>query len=391
MPKCLGEAPDTDSPWSVLSSLVWKPQVAVVGDILRDHVVHLPQYSYEGDEYGDTELDFSVVWDGDFPIDKPATFRGEGRDGAEELAFWGRVGRSWGQILLGDPLLEFPKFPIAAPQQCPLCPQLSCISAGHRDPAVASASKLTPASTVAGVYRSTGASFGPTVRPPRPTGCTQARRAHAAATPALPRLAFSTFHLPGTWDSWLTLSPPILLCRSTHSWGQRREAPGSLSWARTWDSPTERWAYGWLVCVATPLPPSTSALRGECGCVGAQVSAPRLALTFSDPPPRIVCEMEESLVPSPPPGPVELCVGDCSTDFRTQSEQLYSFVVCKLPAPSHTHSFWVGVALPALGCFLPPLRATSLTDPNIQPCESQSGPSFWGHTSHHLWKLSRCR
>lgn len=32
-------------------------------------------YSYEGDEHGDTELDFSVVWDGDFPIDKPPSFR----------------------------------------------------------------------------------------------------------------------------------------------------------------------------------------------------------------------------------------------------------------------------------------------------------------------------
>lgn len=49
--------------------------------------------------------------------------------------------------------------------------------------------------------------------------------------------------------------------------------------------------------------------------------------------------MEESLVPSPPPGPVELCVGDCSADFRTQSEQLYSFVVRELPASSHAHSF----------------------------------------------------
>lgn len=49
--------------------------------------------------------------------------------------------------------------------------------------------------------------------------------------------------------------------------------------------------------------------------------------------------MEESLVPSPPPGPVELCVGDCSADFRTQSEQLYSFVVRELPASSHAHPF----------------------------------------------------
>lgn len=88
----------------MLSSLVWKPQVAVAGDLLRAHVVPVLQYSYEGDEYGDTELDFSVVWDGDFPIDKPATFRGEGRDGAEELASWDRVGMSWGQGQPGAPL-----------------------------------------------------------------------------------------------------------------------------------------------------------------------------------------------------------------------------------------------------------------------------------------------
>ncbi|XP_053329094.1 plexin-A3, partial [Spea bombifrons] len=41
---------------------------------------------------------------------------------------------------------------------------------------------------------------------------------------------------------------------------------------------------------------------------------------------RIVCEMEESLVPNPAPGVVELCVGDCSAEYRTQSEQLYTFV-----------------------------------------------------------------
>ncbi|XP_043936201.1 plexin-A3 [Protopterus annectens] len=42
---------------------------------------------------------------------------------------------------------------------------------------------------------------------------------------------------------------------------------------------------------------------------------------------RIVCEMTESLVQNPAPGSVELCVGDCSTDFRTHSEQMYTFVV----------------------------------------------------------------
>uniref|UniRef100_A0A673MFB5 Plexin A3 n=1 Tax=Sinocyclocheilus rhinocerous TaxID=307959 RepID=A0A673MFB5_9TELE len=41
---------------------------------------------------------------------------------------------------------------------------------------------------------------------------------------------------------------------------------------------------------------------------------------------RIVCDMEESLMSSPPGGPVELCIGDCSAEYRTQSSQTYSFV-----------------------------------------------------------------
>lgn len=108
-----------------------------------------PQYSYEGDEYGDTELDFSVVWDGDFPIDKPATFRGEGQGGAE----------------LGPG-------PVGPSVSTAFCPQLCYTSAGPSGPAAASALRLTPASTVAGVSQSTGASCGPTAQPPRPTGCT---------------------------------------------------------------------------------------------------------------------------------------------------------------------------------------------------------------------------
>lgn len=76
--------------------------------------------------------------------------------------------------------------------------------------------------------------------------------------------------------------------------------------------------------------------------------------------------MEESLVPSPPPGPAELCVGDCSADFRTQSEQLYSFVVCGLPVPFPSQAFsllylrecgvangWGWLLPPLKGCFFP--------------------------------------
>lgn len=36
-----------------------------------------PQYWYEGNEMGDLPVDFSIVWDGDFPIDKPSSMRGK--------------------------------------------------------------------------------------------------------------------------------------------------------------------------------------------------------------------------------------------------------------------------------------------------------------------------
>lgn len=34
------------------------------------------QYWYDGDETGDLPVDFSIVWDGDFFIDKPPTMKG---------------------------------------------------------------------------------------------------------------------------------------------------------------------------------------------------------------------------------------------------------------------------------------------------------------------------
>lgn len=71
--------------------------------------------------------------------------------------------------------------------------------------------------------------------------------------------------------------------------------------------------------------------------------------------------MEESLVPSPPHDPVELCVGDCLADFCTQSEQLYSFMVYDLPVSSPTQVLYLlylgecGVAI-GWGWLLPPLK-----------------------------------
>lgn len=51
-------------------------------------------------------------------------------------------------------------------------------------------------------------------------------------------------------------------------------------------------------------------------------------------------------MPSPPPGPAELCVGDCSADFRTQSQQLYSFVVRGLTTYSFSFPIWGNVQWP---------------------------------------------
>lgn len=45
---------------------------------------------------------------------------------------------------------------------------------------------------------------------------------------------------------------------------------------------------------------------------------------------RIVCDMAEALLPHSPGGPVELCIGVCSADFRTLSTQTYSFVVSRI-------------------------------------------------------------
>ncbi|XP_031698178.1 plexin A3-like, partial [Anarrhichthys ocellatus] len=41
---------------------------------------------------------------------------------------------------------------------------------------------------------------------------------------------------------------------------------------------------------------------------------------------RIVCDMAEALLPHSPGGPVELCIGVCSSEYRTLSTQTYSFV-----------------------------------------------------------------
>ncbi|XP_044090814.1 plexin-A3 isoform X3 [Neovison vison] len=185
-------------------------------------------YSYDGDEYGDTELDFSVVWDGDFPIDKPATFRA--------LLY-----KCWAQR-----------------PSCGLClkadPRFNC------------------------------------------GWCISEHRCQLRA------------HCPAPKTNWMHPSQKGTRCSHPR-----------IAQIHPLMGPKEGGTRVTIVGENLGLSYREVGLRVagvRCNSIPSEyISAER-----------IVCEMEESLVPSPPPGPAELCVGDCSADFRTQSEQLYSFV-----------------------------------------------------------------
>ncbi|XP_004780793.1 plexin-A3 isoform X1 [Mustela putorius furo] len=185
-------------------------------------------YSYDGDEYGDTELDFSVVWDGDFPIDKPATFRA--------LLY-----KCWAQR-----------------PSCGLClkadPRFNC------------------------------------------GWCISEHRCQLRA------------HCPAPKTNWMHPSQKGTRCSHPR-----------IAQIHPLMGPKEGGTRVTIVGENLGLSYREVSLRVagvRCNSIPSEyISAER-----------IVCEMEESLVPSPPPGPAELCVGDCSADFRTQSEQLYSFV-----------------------------------------------------------------
>uniref|UniRef100_G3TZM2 Plexin-A3 n=1 Tax=Loxodonta africana TaxID=9785 RepID=G3TZM2_LOXAF len=185
-------------------------------------------YSYEGEEYGDTEFDFSVVWDGDFPIDKPPSFR------ALLYKCWAQR-PSCGLCLKADPRFN-----------CGWCiSEHKCQLRAH-----------CPAPQTNWMHPSQKSS----------------RCSHPRITQVHPLMG------PKEGGTWVTIVGENLGLTS-------RELGLRVAGVR---------------CNAIP----TEYISAE----------------------RIVCEMEESLVPSPPPGPVELCVGDCSADFQTQSDQLYTFV-----------------------------------------------------------------
>nr|XP_054328262.1 plexin-A3 isoform X2 [Pongo pygmaeus] len=193
-------------------------------------------YSYEGDEHGDTELDFSVVWDGDFPIDKPPSFRA--------LLY-----KCWAQR-----------------PSCGLClkadPRFNC------------------------------------------GWCISEHRCQLRT------------HCPAPKTNWMHLSQKGTRCSHPR-----------ITQIHPLVGPKEG---GTRVTIVGE---NLGLLSREVGLRVAGVRCNSIPAEYISAE-RIVCEMEESLVPSPLPGPVELCVGDCSADFRTQSEQLYSFVVrgCR-PSP----------------------------------------------------------
>uniref|UniRef100_A0A8C7EXS6 Plexin A3 n=1 Tax=Neovison vison TaxID=452646 RepID=A0A8C7EXS6_NEOVI len=189
----------------------------------------LSQYSYDGDEYGDTELDFSVVWDGDFPIDKPYPL-------PTALLY-----KCWAQR-----------------PSCGLClkadPRFNC------------------------------------------GWCISEHRCQLRA------------HCPAPKTNWMHPSQKGTRCSHPR-----------IAQIHPLMGPKEGGTRVTIVGENLGLSYREVGLRVagvRCNSIPSEyISAER-----------IVCEMEESLVPSPPPGPAELCVGDCSADFRTQSEQLYSFV-----------------------------------------------------------------
>uniref|UniRef100_A0A3B5AQ86 Plexin A3 n=1 Tax=Stegastes partitus TaxID=144197 RepID=A0A3B5AQ86_9TELE len=172
-------------------------------------------YWYEGDEAGDLPVDFSIVWDGDFFIDKPASMKA--------LLYKCEAQRSsCGQCLKAPPTFE-------------------C------------------------------------------GWCTESRR------------CLLRQHCPSPEQNWMHHGRHNLRCshpRITRVGIEPATCCCSLLWLnRRLISGGRR-----------PLQPRPVAVH------------------------QIVCDMAEALLPHSPGGPVELCIGVCSAEYRTLSTQTYSFV-----------------------------------------------------------------
>ncbi|XP_078520777.1 plexin-A3 [Lissotriton helveticus] len=185
-------------------------------------------YVYEGDESGDISVDFSIVWDGDFYIDKPANFRAL-------LYKCPAQRKSCGLCLKADPRFDcgwcVTEGRCLLQQDCPT-PKANWMQLSKRN-----------------------------------TRCSNPRVAQIRPLTG-----------PKEGGTRVTITGENLGLRYNEVWVQ----------------------VAGVQCTSLP---------------SEYISAER-----------IVCRMDESLVPNPAPGPVELCVADCSADYRTQSEQIYTFV-----------------------------------------------------------------
>lgn len=111
---------------------------------------------------------------------------------------------------------------------------------------------------------------------------------------------------------------------------------------------------------------------------------------------RIVCDMAEALLPHSPGGPVELCIGVCSAEFRTLSSQTYSFVV------SENHSELILVCnfndsqlVWNVFTFSCPFLLSSV-ESQLQSCSPRERTCFWWYkTDNHrstpgCWQHRQC-
>uniref|UniRef100_UPI00398EBA51 LOW QUALITY PROTEIN: plexin A3-like n=1 Tax=Pristiophorus japonicus TaxID=55135 RepID=UPI00398EBA51 len=187
------------------------------------------QYSYDGDDIGDLAVDFSIVWDGEFIIDKPVSVKA--------LLYNCSVQReSCGLCLKAEPRFE-----------CGWCvPERRCRLLQHC--AAPNFNWMAPG--------------GRNIR------CTHPRV-----------VKFHPMTGPKEGGTRVTIHGDNL---GLHF----REI-----------------AYGVRIAGVKCSPISSEYISAE----------------------RIVCEMDDTFS-SHPSGPVELCVGDCSPNYRTKSQQVYTFV-----------------------------------------------------------------
>ncbi|MBN3323605.1 PLXA3 protein, partial [Atractosteus spatula] len=247
-------------------------------------------YWYEGDELGDLPVDFSVVWDGDFFIDKPASMK-EQRPVTLFTTGWETLTLEREAEINSHPLLCLL---LCVADRASLCGgRVISPPGGDHELTVGSSSLL---------YK-----------------CPAQRESCGLCLKAEPSFECG----------WCTAEKQCLLrqdCQAPeHNWLH----PGRRNVRCSHPRITKIWP------LTGPKEGGTRVtIVGEnLGLHVREITHVRVAGVRCNPVPseyisaeRIVCDMEESLLPNPPGGAVELCIGDCVAEFRSQSVQIYNFV-----------------------------------------------------------------